>query len=225
MIDIRDVSVERDGKPILAEVTAQLDEKRIAVIGANGSGKSTFARLLNGLVRPTVGTVTIDGFDPSRQAREVRARVGFVFTNPDAQIVMPTVGEDVAFSLRGKGLTRAEISARTSDVLHEYGLADLVDRPAHDLSGGQKQLLALCSVLVARPSILVADEPTTLLDARNTRLVSDILMNLPQQLIVVTHDLALAARCDVALLFDGGRLLQHGDPAAAIDRYERELVG
>jgi biotin transport system ATP-binding protein len=138
---------------------------------------------------------------------------------------MPTVGEDVAFSLRGKGLTRSEISARTSDVLHDYGLADLVDLPAHDLSGGQKQLLALCSVLVARPSILVADEPTTLLDARNTRLVSDILMDLPQQLVVVTHDLALAARCDVALLFDGGRLLQHGDPAAALDRYERELVG
>jgi biotin transport system ATP-binding protein len=224
MIDIRSVSVERDGKPILAEVTAQLDQRRIAVIGANGSGKSTFARLLNGLVSPTVGTVTIDGFDPSRQAREVRARVGFVFTNPDAQIVMPTVGEDVAFSLRGKGLTRSEISARTSEVLHEYGLADLVDLPAHDLSGGQKQLLALCSVLVARPSILVADEPTTLLDARNTRLVADILMDLPQQLVVVTHDLALAARCDVALLFDGGRLLQHGDPAAAIDRYERELV-
>jgi biotin transport system ATP-binding protein len=224
MIHIRGVSVERDGKPILAEVTAQLDQLRIAVIGANGSGKSTFARLLNGLVSPTVGTVTIDGFDPSRQAREVRARVGFVFTNPDAQIVMPTVGEDVAFSLRGKGLTRSEINARTSEVLHEYGLADFVDRPAHDLSGGQKQLLALCSVLVARPSILVADEPTTLLDARNTRLVADILMDLPQQLVVVTHDLALAARCDVALLFDGGRLLQHGDPAAAIDRYERELV-
>jgi biotin transport system ATP-binding protein len=225
MIDLRGVSVERDGKPILAEVTAQLAERRIAVIGANGSGKSTFARLLNGLVEPTAGTVTIDGFDPSRQARQVRARVGFVFTNPDAQIVMPTVGEDVAFSLRGKGLTRSEINARTSEVLHEYGLADLADRPAHDLSGGQKQLLALCSVLVARPSILVADEPTTLLDARNTRLVADILMDLPQQLVVVTHDLALAARCDVALLFDGGRLLQLGDPAAAIERYERELVG
>jgi biotin transport system ATP-binding protein len=225
MIELRGVSVERDGKPILAEVTAQLAERRIAVIGANGSGKSTFARLLNGLVEPTAGTVTIDGFDPSRQARQVRARVGFVFTNPDAQIVMPTVGEDVAFSLRGKGLTRSEINARTSEVLHEYGLADLADRPAHDLSGGQKQLLALCSVLVARPSILVADEPTTLLDARNTRLVADILMDLPQQLVVVTHDLALAARCDVALLFDGGRLLQLGDPAAAIERYERELVG
>jgi biotin transport system ATP-binding protein len=225
MIDLRGVSVERDGKPILAEVTVQLAERRVAVIGANGSGKSTFARLLNGLVEPTAGTVTIDGFDPSRQARQVRARVGFVFTNPDAQIVMPTVGEDVAFSLRGKGLTRSEINARTSEVLHEYGLADLADRPAHDLSGGQKQLLALCSVLVARPSILVADEPTTLLDARNTRLVADILMDLPQQLVVVTHDLALAARCDVALLFDGGRLLQLGDPAAAIERYERELVG
>lgn len=222
-IALDSVTVDSGGVRILDAVSTRLTEHRIAVIGANGSGKSTFARLLNGLVRASSGTVAVRGLDPARREREVRALVGFVFTNPDAQIIMPTVAEDVAFSLRGRGLSPAEIDDRVQTILSRYGLAELAERPAHELSGGQKQLLALCSVLVSEPEILVADEPTTLLDAANTRRVSDILTGLPQQLIVVTHNLQLAARCDVALLFDRGRLIEQGDPDAVIGRYEREL--
>lgn len=222
-IVVDDVSVERNGVRVLDRVTATVDAHRIAVIGANGSGKSTFARLINGLVVASSGSVRVAGLDPVRQARKVRELVGFLFTNPESQIIMPTVAEDVAFSLRGSGLPREEVTRRVAGILDEYGLAELVDRPAHELSGGQKQLLALCSGLVRAPQILVADEPTTLLDAANTRRVSDALVALSQQLVVVTHDLALAARCDRVLLFDHGRLIAQGEPGEVIERYEREL--
>lgn len=222
-IVVDEVSVERNGVRVLESVTTIVDAHRVAVIGANGSGKSTFARLLNGLITPSSGSVRVAGLDPVRQARKVRELVAFLFTNPESQIIMPTVAEDVAFSLRGSGMPREEVSRRVIGILSDYGLDGLADRSAHELSGGQKQLLALCSGLVREPRILVADEPTTLLDAANTRRVSDALVALPQQLVVVTHDLALATRCDTALLFDRGRLIAQGDPGDVIARYEQEF--
>lgn len=107
MIRLDRVSVVLTGRPVLRDVSLDLDEPRVALIGPNGSGKSTLARLLNGLVLPTEGTVTVDGLDTRREGRAVRRRVGFVFTDPDSQIVMPTVAEDVAFSLKRHRLPRA----------------------------------------------------------------------------------------------------------------------
>lgn len=225
MIDLESVSVELDGRLVLDEVTVQLDQHRIAVIGANGSGKSTFARLLDGLVAPTRGTARVLGFDVAREAKRMRAEVGFVFTNPDAQILMPTVAEDVRLSLKGSGLDRAAIDARVASVLAAYGLAAHADAPAYSLSGGQKQLLALASVLVREPKLVIADEPATLLDLGNARRIGALLIEeLPAQLVVVTHDLELAARCDVALRFHEGRLVELGEPAAVVERYQREFA-
>jgi biotin transport system ATP-binding protein len=225
VIDLESVSVDLDGRRILEEVTVRLDQHRIAVIGANGSGKSTFARLLDGLVTPTRGTARVLGYDVARDVKRLRAEVGFVFTNPDAQILMPTVAEDVRLSLKGSGLDRAAIDARVASVLTEYGLAAHADAPAYSLSGGQKQLLALASVLVREPKLVIADEPTTLLDLANARRIGALLIDeLPAQLVVVTHDLELAARCDVALRFDGGRLAQVGEPAEVVDRYRRAVA-
>jgi biotin transport system ATP-binding protein len=225
MIDLESVSVELDGRLVLDEVTVQLDQHRIAVIGANGSGKSTFARVLDGLVAPTRGTARVLGFDVAREARRMRAEVGFVFTNPDAQILMPTVAEDVRLSLKGSGLDRSTIDARVASVLAAYGLAAHADAPAYSLSGGQKQLLALASVLVREPRLVIADEPTTLLDLGNARRIGALLIEeLPAQLVVVTHDLELAARCDIALRFHEGRLVELGDPAAVVERYQREFA-
>jgi biotin transport system ATP-binding protein len=210
-------------REVLREVSVTLAEHRVGVVGANGSGKSTFARLLNGLVVPASGTVTVDGLSTAEQAKEVRRRVGFCFTDPDAQIVMPTVQEDVAFGLR-KRLPKDEVARRVTAALAAYGLADHADHPTHLLSGGQKQLLALASVLVTEPSILVLDEPTTLLDLRNTRMVADTVAALDQQVVMVTHDLDLLEDFDRVLVFDEGRLTHDGAPAEALAHY-RALMG
>ena len=224
-LSLAGVRVDLDGRRILHPFDLELDASRIAVIGANGSGKSTFARLLGGLVAPTEGTVRVHGIDVVRERRALRDAVGFVFTNPDAQILMPTVAEDVRFSLRSAKLPRPEVDARVAEVLARYGLAELADALAYSLSGGQKQLLALASVLVRSPSLVIADEPTTLLDLGNARLVIDLLISeLAAQTVIVTHDLELAARCEVAVRFRDGQLDEVGDPETLIARYRSEFA-
>lgn len=208
---------------ILEPTSAVLTEHRVGVIGANGSGKSTLARLLNGLVLPSSGRVLVDGLDTARDGPAVRARVAFVFTDPDAQLVMPTVAEDVALSLRRLGLGRAERAARVHEVLARFGLAHLAEVSVHALSGGQKQLLALAGVLATEPAVLVCDEPTTLLDLRNTRAVADLLAGLEQRVVLVTHDLDLAEQTDRVLVVDGGAVVFDGQPGAAVAFY-RDLM-
>ena len=221
------LETERPGEEpgrILHPLDLVLAERRIAVIGPNGSGKSTLARLVNGLVLPTAGAVRVRGaggapLDTISDGAKVRRRVGFVFTHPAAQLVMPTVLEDVALSLRREHRRRAERDAAALAVLDRFGLAALADRSVHTLSGGQQQLLAIASVLAAGPGILIADEPTTLLDLRNARRIGELLLGLDQQLVVATHDLDLAARCDRALLVEHGRVVADGAPADVIAHY------
>jgi biotin transport system ATP-binding protein len=208
-------------RQVLADVSVRLTEQRIGVIGANGSGKSTFARLLNGLVLPTVGGVRIDGLDTRRDGKAVRRRVGFCFTDPDAQIVMPTVAEDIGFGLRRRGLSRQEVSERVRAALSSYGLEGHADHPAHLLSGGQKQLLALAAVLVTDPQVLVMDEPTTLLDLRNARMIGRAVADLPQQVVLVTHHLDLLEEFDRVLVFDEGRLVLDAAPDEAVTYYRK----
>jgi biotin transport system ATP-binding protein len=224
MIEFSGVGHRFDERVVLDGVDLALPQRRLAFVGANGSGKSTLARMVNGLVQPTSGQVRVDGLDPVRQGRAVRRKVGFVFTNPDSQIVMPTAGEDVAFSLRRSGLSRAERAARAAAVLAEHGLAGYADHPAHQLSGGQKQLLALCGMLVLDPDVLVCDEPTTLLDLRNKRLFGELLAGLRQQVLLVTHDLDLLDGFDRVVVLDEGRVVADDEPGPALRHY-RELVG
>ena len=218
------VSHDFDAERVVDDVSLVLGEHRIGIVGANGSGKSTLARMINGLVTPTAGRVSVGGLDLARNAREVRRQVGFVFTNADNQIVMPTVREDVAFTLRRHRLERADAAARVESALQRFGLLELADRPAHRLSGGQKQLLALASVLVAEPALIVADEPTTLLDARNARLVGDHFAELPQQLVVVSHQLELLEGFDRVIVMEAGRVIADDRPEVALEAY-RALIG
>lgn len=218
-IVVDEVSVRFDGRSVLHDVSIAITAQTIAVIGANGSGKSTFARLLNGLIAPSSGTVSVLGLDTVRQRAAVRKRVGFVFTNPDAQILMPTPAEDLALSLRGH--PQAEVAARVRETLEMHGLGDHADIPASSLSGGQKQMLALASVLITDPRLIVADEPTTLLDLSNSRRIGDLLLAQAAQVVVVTHDLELAARCEVAVLFEQGRITASGAPSTVIETYRQ----
>ncbi|HKT56690.1 MAG TPA: ABC transporter ATP-binding protein [Microbacterium sp.] len=218
------VSVRLGDTDVLRDVSLDVDARTVAVIGENGSGKSTFARLVGGLVGRTGGTMSILGLDPASQAKELQRRTALVFSNPDAQILMPTVAEDVAFSLRADRLPASELRQRVADALKRFGLTDLMDRSSHDLSGGQKQLLALCGAFVRRPDLVVADEPTAYLDARNARQVADHLFtDEGHRLVLVTHDLALAQRCEAAVLVAGGRVAAVGEPSAIIAEYEAIL--
>ncbi|WP_067697114.1 energy-coupling factor ABC transporter ATP-binding protein [Nocardia jejuensis] len=219
MIELEGVSHRFGEREVLRELDLTLSEERIAVIGANGSGKSTFARLLNGLQVPTSGRVRVDGLDTRKQGKAVRRRVGFVFQDPDVQIVMPTVAEDLAFGLKHHGLGKPEIAERVTEVLDDYGLTEFRDHPAHLLSGGQKQLLAIAAVLAVRPDYVIFDEPTTLLDLRNKRRIAALLHRLPQRIVVISHDLDLLGDFDRVLVFDEGRVIADGPPADSIARY------
>lgn len=204
---------------ILSETSLHITEPSVALIGPNGSGKSTLARLFNGLVTPTSGRVVVDGIDVAEDGRGARQHVGFVFTDPSAQLVMPTVLEDVMLSLRRTHRDKGARRVAALAILESHGLADLADRSVHTLSGGQRQLVALTGVLACDPQVVVADEPTTLLDLANSRLVGNLLMDLPQQLVLCTHDLDLAARCDRALVIEGGRVVFDGPAPEAVAHY------
>lgn len=218
-IDFQGASVSYDGTTVLEPLTARLTEQRIGIIGSNGSGKSTTVRMINGLIEPSTGQVLYDDLSPAKHGRDIRKRVGFVFSDAESQIVMPRVVDDVAFSLRRFKLPRAEVRSRVDDALARFGLSHLAENSPHTLSGGEKQMLALASVLVIEPDTVIADEPTTLLDLRNRRRIVRELTSLDQQLIVVTHDLDMLRDFERVLVIDEGRLAYDGAPSDAISFY------
>ena len=211
-------------RQILHPTTLSLTERRIGIIGENGGGKSTLVRLINGLGSVTGGTVTYDGMNVAKQAKEVRKKVGFIFSDADNQIVMPTVAEDIAFSLRKRKLPKDERDRLVHGALERFGLADHADTSPHLLSGGQKQLLALAAVLILNPSTIIADEPTTLLDLRNRLHIRNIFAQLEQQLIVVTHDLDFITDFDRVIRVSAGEIVDDGAPEPVIDRYVRDMT-
>lgn len=219
MLRLEGVSHSYDDRAVLRDVTLDLAEHRIGVIGANGSGKSTLARTLNGLVVPDEGRVSLGEWDTRRHAKHIRRRVGFVFSDAANQIIMPTVVEDVEIGLRSLRLGKAETARRVDEILVRHGLDGHRDHPGHLLSGGQKQLLALASVLVTEPEILVFDEPTTLLDLRNTLMFRRTLAGLEQRVLLFTHDLELLEGFDRVLVMEAGRVAFDGPPADAVPFY------
>lgn len=218
-IDFNNVSVSFDDKQVLTNISLTLSEQRIGIIGANGGGKSTLVRLINGLGEPTEGEVLVDTVDVAKHGKEVRRKVGFVFSDAENQIVMPNVRDDVDFSLRRLKLPKAERAARVDAALERFGLSSLAEQSPHTLSGGQKQLLALAAVLVMQPTVIIADEPTTLLDLRNRDRIRREFARLEQQLIVVTHDLDFLSDFDRVLCIDNHRVAADGAPEDVIPFY------
>lgn len=210
-------------KVLLHDISLQLDEARIAIIGANGSGKSTLLRLLNGLRIPTSGTVTVDGHDTAKEGKTVRKLVGFVFTDPLSQLLMSTPIEDVELSLRATLRKKDERLQRAKDLLDARGIGDVAHQSIYDLSGGERQLVALTSVLAVDPTIVVADEPTTLLDLRNKLALKRVFEGLEQQLIFSTHDLEFAELADRALVIENGRVVVDDEPRVAIAQYRKMM--
>lgn len=242
-LELESVSVftelPEDGhRRILKDVSLQFTAKRTAVLGLNGSGKSTLLGLFNGLTHPDEGIVRVNGVDtleaPSRGSQGASSRagsqgafegVGMLFAQPEAQLIMPTVAEDIDLSLRraaaveGSALSGEQRRERIRELLRERGLEHLENQSVFTLSGGEKQLVALTSVLAARPQILLLDEPTTLLDLRNRARLLKHLESLDQMLVLSTHDLDLAASCDEAVIIHDGHMLAQGDAAQLVQQY------
>lgn len=223
MLELKEVSHAYGERKVLNNINLQLAEKRIGIVGSNGCGKSTFARLLNGLLLPQQGEVLVDGFNTRQQGKAVRRKVGFVFQNPDNQIVFPVVEEDLAFGMKNLGLSKQVIRERTDAALARYDMQGLRQHPAHLLSGGQKQLLAISGVLVMEPEYIVFDEPTTLLDLRNKRRIAQAIADLEQTAIVVSHDLEFLQDFDRVLVFDRGQVVMDDVPAVALKAYVRMM--
>ena len=225
MIEFKEAAVvaPETGVTILHPTTLALDEQRITIIGANGSGKSTLARLINGLALPVSGSVRVDGLDTRKHGALVRRKVGFLFTDPSAQLIMPTALEDIMLSLRRVIRSKDERIKAALAALEDIGLGDKGDVSVNALSGGQRQLLALAGVLTATPLVVVADEPTTLLDLRWKAHVGALLHALPIQLIEVTHDLEAATKAQRTLVIDEGSVVFDGNPVDAVAHY-RDLM-
>lgn len=224
VLEFDDVNLVRNDQKILHNLNVTTSEHRIGVIGANGSGKSSFARLLNGLLVPTDGSAKILGHDVNQSTKDVRRQVGFVFQNPDNQIVYPVVSEDIELGLKGMDIPKAERKAKVEEILSRFNLLHLKDRSVHMLSGGEKQMIALSSVLIMQPKMIVFDEPTTLLDLRNRNAVASTIMALEQYVVLVTHDLELLSEFDRVLVFDEGRIAADDSPKEAIAWYKQKMA-
>jgi cobalt transport protein ATP-binding subunit len=193
MITIQDLAYSYpDGTPALKGITLTInDGELLLVCGPNGSGKTTLIRHLNGLLKPSSGTIRVDGLDPIREEKQVMQRVGMVFQDADSQIVGETVAEDVAFGPENLGLSLEEVRIRVATALDMVGLQHLQHKPCHLLSGGEKRRVAIAGVLAMQPSILVFDEPFANLDYSGVRQVLEQILKLHADghtVIVATHD-------------------------------------
>jgi cobalt/nickel transport system ATP-binding protein len=184
----------------------------VAIVGTNGAGKSTLLSLLAGVTLPTQGAVRIGDFPVNRQTiAQIRRCVGMVFQNPDDQLFMPTVYDDVAFGPLNLGFPPNEVKTRVANALATVGAADLAERPPYKLSGGQKRAVAIATVLSMTPDILVMDEPSAGLDPRARRKLIELLSSFSHTKIVATHDLDLALDvCARTVLLSAGKIVADG---------------
>jgi cobalt/nickel transport system ATP-binding protein len=205
-----------DGTQALYGVDATIAKgERVALLGPNGAGKTTLVLHLNGILHGGLGTVRVGGLlvDPKdrRGLREIRRRVGIVFQDPDDQLFMPTVREDVAFGPANLGIRGPELERRVTDALRQVGMLEVAGRPPQHLSFGQRRRVAVATVLAMEPEILVLDEPSSNLDPASRRELAEILLGLDVTVLMVTHDLPYAAElCPRSLILSGGVVVADG---------------
>jgi cobalt/nickel transport system ATP-binding protein len=226
MLLVRELSVTyQDGNRALSEVSFSVGgEERVALIGANGAGKSTLLRSIMGLLPIAGGDIEVDGVILSkRTAPDIRRKVGIVFQNPDDQLFMARVRDDVAFGPRNMGLPEDEVERRVDLALERLNALHLRDRVSDRLSVGEKRMVGVASVLSMNPGTLLLDEPSSSLDPRSRRVLIETLRTLPQAVLIATHDLDLARRlCPRTIVLREGRLLADG-PSGDILADEGEL--
>lgn len=199
-----------DGREALRGVSLRMEAgERVALLGPNGAGKTTLALHLNGIYRPAAGWVRIGGLPVAEpNLGEIRRRVGMVFQDPNDQLFMPTVAQDVAFGPANLGVSGPELEERVADALRAVDASHAASRPPHHLSGGERRRAALATALAMRPDLLVLDEPASGLDPAGRRELINTLAGLEMTLLVITHDLPLAwEMCERSILLDEGRVM------------------
>ena len=226
-----DSSVKRETIPALDDVNISIAEgEYVAVLGHNGSGKSTFAKLLNLILTPTVGKIFIDGCDITAEdfseddVFEIRKKIGMVFQNPDNQLVATVVEEDVAFGPENLGLPREEIRRRVTESLCLVDMQEYTHHAPHKLSGGQKQRVAIAGIIAMKPKVIIFDESTAMLDPLGRREVVGIMERLNREegitIINITHYMEEAARADRVIVINDGRVALDGTARKVFSRTE-----
>lgn len=224
-----DETESRKRKDAVKDVSFAIEKGTfVCIIGSNGSGKSTVAKLMNGLILPTSGTVISAGYDTSDDQNiwEIRRLVGMVFQNPDNQIIATSVEEDVAFGLENIGVPREEMIARVDEALKMCGVEKYRHSEPHLLSGGQKQRVSIAGILAMRPSCIVLDESTAMLDPKGRKQVLDIVKKLNREenitVILITHHMDEIVDADKVLVMEKGELVKSGTPVEIFS--DRELI-
>ena len=226
MIEFRhvDFSYEKD-RPVLRDLSFCIEKgESVGLIGANGAGKSTVMKLLLGLLAPSSGEILVDGIRVEKKTLpEIRRKLGFVLQNSDNQMFMPTVYEDMIFAPLNYGLSREEAEKRVDAVLRKLGLEELKHRHNHRISGGEKRMAAIATILAMEPEAVLMDEPSSALDPYNRRLVINTIRELPQTKLITSHDLDMILdTCERVILLSGGGIAADG-PADTILR-DRALL-
>jgi biotin transport system ATP-binding protein len=217
---LQDVVVSRGRKTVFSSLSFECAENRIGLVGHNGSGKSTLLRLLNGLLSAQSGRIDVAGVDVRTDVALAMRHVGFVFQNPDHQIVFPTVLEEMTFGFKTRGYSTQESEMRAIACLERYGCRDWIRASVEELSEGQRQKLCILAVLALEPSVIALDEPFASLDLPTRLELNALLASLPQRVIVASHDLDLLRSTDRVIWLGEGRIMKDGSPGEVIGRYE-----
>ncbi|MGN1478283.1 MAG: energy-coupling factor transporter ATPase [Acutalibacteraceae bacterium] len=219
---------EAPNEPVIKDFSLEIPRGQfIAILGHNGSGKSTAAKMMNALLVPDSGKVTVDGLDTSDESKviDIRRKVGMVFQNPDNQLVATIVEDDVAFGPENLGVPPQEIRKRVDDALKRVGMYEFKDREPHRLSGGQKQRVAIAGIIAMQTDCIVMDEPTAMLDPKGRREVTDTIKMLKNELgitvVLITHYMDEAVKADRVVVMNDGRIELDGDPRSVFANVEK----
>lgn len=223
-IAFEQVVLERGGARLFDALDLTLADQRIGLIGANGSGKSSLLRLVNGLLLPDSGRVLTCDHDTREARAQLPGIAGFLFQNPDHQILFPTIGEEIEFGLRENGHDAKAAAQRTREILQRHGWQGWETRPVHELSEGQKQKLCFMAVLALSPQVLLLDEPFASLDMKARREFLKLMFDSGCQIVMASHDLEMLANFDRIIWLERGRIRSDGAPGDIIAAYRQEAI-
>ena len=223
-IQFENVSLSLNARKLLNGVSLDIQERRVGVIGRNGSGKTSFARLLSGLLAPSSGRVRVNGNDLFKHRAAALKTVGILFQNPDHQIIFPTVLEELSFGLTQQGQRKAEAMQNATKILQQFDRLDWAERTIATLSQGQRHLVCLLSVLAMAPPLLVLDEPFAGLDLPTKTYLQNLLYGLDQSVLHITHDLQALAEYERVIWLEKGQVVGDGLPKHIIPNFENAMA-